>query len=109
MPDDKVPPDRPAPVRRDKAAADMGTQVALGWVEEPPKPPPEPDPLPPVEEEPSPTETANKAMLTAALTEAGVEEGTGDDTAVALLAKLPPDTVRTVTRWLKSPKKPGTK
>ena len=107
MPDVKVPADRPAHVRRDKGAADMGTQVAMGWVEEQAKPPPEPDPPPDPVDEPSPTETANKAMLTAALAEAGVEEGTGDDTAVALLAKLPPDTVRAVTRWLKSPKKPA--
>ena len=106
MPDVKVPPDRPAPVRRDKGAADMGTQVAMGWVEEQAKPPPEPAPRPPVEDTPSPTEAANKTLLTAALAEAGVEEGTGDDTAVALLAQLPPDTVRAVTRWLKSPKKP---
>ena len=106
MPDVKAPADRPAHARRDKGAADMATQVAMGWVEEQAKPPPEPAPLPPVEDTPSPTEQANKTMLTAALTEAGVEEGTGDDTAIALLAKLPPDTVRAVTRWLKSPKKP---
>lgn len=109
MPDEKVPPNRPAHVRRDNDAADMGTQVAMGWAAEQTKPLPEPQPKPPPVDAPSPTETANKAALTAALTEAGVEEGTGDDTAVALLAKLPPDTVRTVTRWLKSPKKPNTK
>jgi hypothetical protein len=44
-----VPPERPARVRQDPGAADLGTQVDLGWVE----PPPEPEPPAPIEDPPT--------------------------------------------------------
>ena len=39
----EVPAERPARPRQDPGAADLDTQVDLGWVE----PAPEPEPLPP--------------------------------------------------------------
>ena len=37
-----VPTERPARPREDPGAADLGTQVDLGWVEPPPEPEPHP-------------------------------------------------------------------
>lgn len=96
--DKEVPADRPAPVRRDKGAADMGTQVALGWVEEPPKPAPTPPPGP------DPVEQANEAALQAALVDAGVTKTGRDEQVIDVLAKLDAADVEVVTGWLTSTK-----
>ncbi|MER7908320.1 hypothetical protein [Streptomyces sp. NPDC096068] len=46
----EIPAEQPVVPRRDPGAADVDTQVDLGWIE----PPPEPEPAGPVLEQPEP-------------------------------------------------------
>jgi hypothetical protein len=97
----EFPAERPVARRPDPGAADLDTQVDLGWQEPPPEPPPDPEP---------PTqpaqETAHIMMLDTALVDSGVVKTADDATAVTKLAKLDAATVETVARWIKRGK-PG--
>ena len=55
MPDQEIPPARPAARRIDETSADVQTLVKMGAVEPPPEPAPEAKPEPPAHE---PTDAA---------------------------------------------------
>ncbi|MFD9069131.1 hypothetical protein [Streptomyces lasiicapitis] len=74
--------------RRDDTAADVGTLVQLGVVDEPPTPAPPAEPPQPDPEE--------QEVLAAAVAEAGVE----DAEAVDVLAGLTPEQTAAVARLL---------
>jgi hypothetical protein len=95
----ELPAERPVQRRIDASAADMGTLVDMGVLEEQTQPPPDEPPGPPPEEQ------ANALALDAALAEVGVTKTMADDQAVTALAKLDPATVQAITTWVKHKKK----
>jgi hypothetical protein len=101
----EFPAERPVARRPDPGAADLDTQVDLGWQEPPPEPPPPPPPAEPPPDPEPPTEPAqemaNVMMLDTALVDSGVVKTPDDATAVTKLAKLDAATVETVARWIK--------
>lgn len=90
----------PLQPRRDVTAADADTLVALGRLDPQPIPKERPAPGPPSNS----TDQAEAAALTAALADAGIETGAGDQAAVLALASLDAATVETVKAWLKKTK-----
>ena len=102
----------PVSPRRDDTAADMRSLVDLGRADPQPLPAPTPA-APPVGEPvpqqpaPDPTDEQETAALHAALADAGVTATPEDQDAVQVLARLDPDTVAAVARWLKTKKTPG--
>jgi hypothetical protein len=102
-----MPEARPVARRFDDSAGDMASLVRLGLTER--KPVPDKPPRPPVDQNPprpgaDPADEAEAAALSAALTEAGIPTTARDQDAIKALAKLDPDTVAAVERWLKTKK-----
>jgi hypothetical protein len=96
MPERRVPAERPAVRRPDRAGADTATLVGMGMADPPARPVPRPDPGP------SPREQANEAALQAALVEAGVTKTGRDEQVIDALARLDATDVEAVTRWLRA-------
>lgn len=96
-----MPDPRPVEPRRLDGAADVGSLVALGMEEPPPKPAPPAKPVPP----PDTADQSEAAALNAALANAGIETTDSDKAAVAALATLDAATVATVEKWLKAKSK----
>jgi len=90
----------PAQPRLDTSAGDSHTLEQMGRIDPQPVPAPRPEP----DGRPDPVDEAEKAALTAALTDAGVTATADDHAAVQALAGLDPATVEAVTRWLKTKK-----
>jgi len=96
---------RPATPRLDMTLGDITALVALGIVEElPPAPCPRPDPPRP---EPPPDVGERQQMLTTALTDTGAPVTEEDRDAVADVARMDPDTVQAVTRWIERGRPPA--
>lgn len=99
----------PRQPRLDASVGDARTLEQMGRIESQPVPAPRPEPGP----RPDPADEAEKAALTAALSDAGVAATDDDRAAVQALARLDPATVEAVTRWLKTkkdkPEAPGGK
>lgn len=91
--------------RLDASIGDAHTLEQMGRIDPQPVPSPRPEQAPSTD----PVDEAEKAALTAALSDAGVTATDDDRAAVQALAKLDAGTVEAVTRWLKTKKdKPET-
>ncbi len=101
----------PRAPRIDATAADARSLEKLGYLEPQPVPsapaeqPPADEPVPP----PAPTQDSvdeqEAAAITAALADAGVASTAEDHAAVQALARLDPETVAAVTKWLRTKKR----